>query len=188
MVFLLILSVVGLLIVGPARNWTYAVALALEGAALVVAVATSHARADVRRARSVVVAVVAAAWVAAVAAGVVPQWLLLAGGGVRALAIPLALAGGLVRLVGDRGATLQAVAGSLAIYLLIGLTFAWVIGLVARLGSTPYFADGTDGTESTRVYFSFTVMTTTGFGDLTARTRWDARSPSSRCWSASSTS
>ena len=115
-----------------------------------------------------VVAVVAAAWVAAVAAGVVPQWLLLAGGGVLTLAIPLALAGGLVRLVGDRGATLQAVAGSLAIYLLIGLTFAWVIGLVARLGSTPYFADGTDGTESTRVYFSFTVMTTTGFGDLTA--------------------
>jgi len=50
----------------------------------------------------------------------------------------------------------------------IGLTFAWVIGLVARLGPTPYFADGTDGTESTRVYFSFTVMTTTGFGDLTA--------------------
>jgi hypothetical protein len=62
----------------------------------------------------------------------------------------------------------QAVAGALAIYLCIGLTFAWIIGLVARLDSAPYFNSGTDGTESDKVYFSFTVLTTTGFGDLTA--------------------
>jgi hypothetical protein len=167
-VFVLVLTVVALLIIAPARDWSYALAFALESAALVVAIATSHARADVRRMRSAIVAVIAVAWVSTVAAGAIPDWLLLAGGGALTLAIPLALGGGLIRLVTERGATLQAVAGSLAIYLLIGLTFAWVIGLVARLGSAPYFADGTDGTESTRVYFSFTVMTTTGFGDLTA--------------------
>jgi hypothetical protein len=33
-----------------------------------------------------------------------------------------------------------------------------------------YFAQGTDGVQSQRVYFSFTVLTTTGSGDLTART------------------
>jgi hypothetical protein len=30
------------------------------------------------------------------------------------------------------------------------------------------FAEGGDGTQADRVYFSFTVLTTTGFGDFTA--------------------
>jgi hypothetical protein len=167
-VFVLSLIVVGFVIVAPAANWSNAVAFALEGAALVIVVATSRVRADVRRARAVVGTLVAGAWVLAVAAGVLPLWLVLAGGGAVSAAIPLALVGGLVRLLRTRGATLQAVAGALAIYLLAGLAFAWVIGLVARLDPGAYFTSGTDGTASARVYFSFTVLTTTGFGDLTA--------------------
>jgi hypothetical protein len=167
-VFFLVLVVVVVLIVAPADDWTYAAAFALESAALVVVIATSRTRAAVRRARSALTAAVAAAWVLAVAAGAVPVVLMQVAGGLLSMLIPLTLVGGLLRLVRARGVTLQAVAGSLAIYLLLGLAFAWVIGLAARLGSTPYFATGTDGTESTRVYFSFTVLTTTGFGDLTA--------------------
>ena len=34
----------------------------------------------------------------------------------------------------------------------------------------PYFAQHTSGTEGDRVYFSFTVLTTTGFGDFSAAT------------------
>ena len=37
--------------------------------------------------------------------------------------------------------------------------------------SGPYFASGTDATQSARVYFSFTTLTTTGFGDYTAAKR-----------------
>ncbi len=48
--------------------------------------------------------------------------------------------------------------------------FAWVIGIITRLDSAWYFAQHTDGTESQRVYFSFTVLTTTGFGDFSAAT------------------
>ena len=33
------------------------------------------------------------------------------------------------------------------------------------------FASGTDGTQNARVYFSFTTLTTTGFGDYTAANR-----------------
>jgi hypothetical protein len=39
---------------------------------------------------------------------------------------------------------------------------------VIHLGDAAYFADGTDGTESQRAYYSLTVLTTTGFGDFTA--------------------
>jgi hypothetical protein len=170
-VFLLVLAVVVLLIVAPADDWTYATAFALESAALVVVIATSRTRAAIRRARSAATASAAAAWVLAVAAGVVPLLVVQAAGGLVTMLIPLTLVGGLLRLVRARGVTLQAVAGSLAIYLLLGLAFAWVIGLAARLDNGPYFATGTDGTESSRVYFSFSVLTTTGFGDLTAGTQ-----------------
>jgi len=60
--------------------------------------------------------------------------------------------------------------GLLAIHLSIGLLFAGITGFVAHAGSSNYFAQGTSGNESDDVYFSFAVMTTTGFGDLSAAT------------------
>jgi hypothetical protein len=167
-VFVLTLIVVAFLIIAPASDWSHACAFALEGAALIVVVATSRARADVRRVRALAGALVSGAWVLAVGLGLPPAWLVLALGGVVSLVIPLALVGGVLRLVRGYGATLQAVTGALAIYLLVGLAFAWFIGLVARLDPGPFFTSGTDGTEGARVYYSFTVMTTTGFGDMTA--------------------
>jgi ion channel len=77
---------------------------------------------------------------------------------------------GLLRLLREGGVTVQAVAGALAIYLSLGLLFAWIIGFITHVDSTLYFAQHTDGTEGDRLYFSFTVLTTTGFGDFSAAT------------------
>jgi hypothetical protein len=166
-VLLLTLTMLVFIIVAPASDWSRAVTVALEAGSLVIVVATSRDRRQRRRARALTVAAGGALFVAAVAAGVVPAAVVSFVGGALALGIPLALVGGLIRLVRDHGVTLQVVAGALAIYVLIGLMFAYVIGAAARLGSHAYFAQGTDGTESTRLYFSLTVLTTTGFGDLT---------------------
>jgi hypothetical protein len=97
-----------------------------------------------------------------------PTWVELAGGAALSVAIPHALVGGLVRLNPPRRVTLQAVAGALGIYLLIGLAFASAVGVLARLDSSPYFENGDAASQRNRVYYSFTVLTTTGFGDLTA--------------------
>jgi Ion channel len=169
-VFVLALATVVWLVVAPAADWSRAVAFAIESAALVLVLATSRSRADVRLARALVGALAAAGLVAAIAAGALPAWAELAVAGLLSLAIPWALVGGLLRLVRAQGVRLQAVAGGLAIYLLVGLAFAWAIGLVAELSAQAYFSNGTDATQSARVYFSFTVLTTTGFGDLTAAT------------------
>jgi hypothetical protein len=158
------------LILTPGTDWSRAVACALESAALIIVIATSRERAGVRRLRAAAGVLAGTALVLAIGTGTLPYALVLATGGLLTVAIPFVLVGGLLRLVRVRGVTLQAVAGSLAIYLLLALAFAWLIALVATLGSAPYFADGTDGTQSSRVYFSFTVLTTTGFGDLTAAT------------------
>jgi hypothetical protein len=157
-------------IVAPPGTVTRAVAVALEAAALLVAVVTSRDRPARRRKRALAIAVGGGAFVVAVAAGVVPLVAVSLVAGTLALAIPLALVGGLIRLARSKGVNVQVVAGALAIYMLTGLLFAFAIGVAAKLGSHAYFAQGTDGTESTRLYFSFTVLTTTGFGDLSPAT------------------
>jgi hypothetical protein len=75
---------------------------------------------------------------------------------------------GIVRLVRARGVTLQAVAGALTTYLLIGLEFALIIRVIVGLSPHPYFGQVTNGvvTQSQEIYFSFTTLTTTGYGDL----------------------
>src|SRR3954447_20766927 len=154
------------LIVAPGTDWSRAAALLIEGLALIVAIATSHEVATIRRARTLAASVVAAAVVAGAAAGAISPTVAFAIGGALALAIPLALVGGLLRLIRGSGVTVQAVAGALAIYLLIGLLFAWVVAFVAHVDSSPYFANGQ--VDAPAVYYSFTVLTTTGFGDFTA--------------------
>jgi len=61
----------------------------------------------------------------------------------------------------------QSVLGAICIYLLIGMDFTFVYGAAAALGSGDFFADGTDGTPSLRLYFSYATLTTVGYGDYT---------------------
>jgi hypothetical protein len=114
-----------------------------------------------------VVGIAAALVILGVATDVFSPGVTFAIGGIIAVAIPVSLIRGLLRLILEQGVTLRAVAGALAIYLLIGMGFAFLVGLVAELGSGPYFAQGTNGNEAVWAYFSFTVLTTTGFGDYT---------------------
>ena len=47
-----------------------------------------------------------------------------------------------MRLIRDEGVTIQAVAGALAIYLLVGLLFASAISFAATVESGSFFAQG----------------------------------------------
>jgi hypothetical protein len=64
----------------------------------------------------------------------------------------------------------QTVFGAIAVYLVIGIVFALVMTLAARFSGTPYFAQGSDGTMSQRIYFSYVTLATLGYGDLTPAT------------------
>ena len=169
-VFLLTLTVVVFVIAAPSADWSRAVTLAIEGAALVVAVATARERERVRYRRALVVGAVMIVLIVGVATGTVSEELTAALLALVTAAVPVAIVGGAVRLLRERGVTVQAVAGALAIYLSIGLVFAWIISFITHIDSAAYFAQNTSGTEGDRVYFSFTVLTTTGFGDFSAAT------------------
>jgi hypothetical protein len=166
-VFFLTVVLLVFIIIAPNERWSRTVAIAIESAALVLAIATSRAREDVRHASALAVGVAAVLVILGVATGVFSPGVTFAIGGIIAVAIPISLSRGLLRLVLEQGVTLRAVAGALTIYLLIGLGFGFLVGLIAELGSGPYFAQGTNGSEAVWAYYSFTVLTTTGFGDFT---------------------
>jgi hypothetical protein len=169
-VFLLILSLVGFSIVAPTTSWARALEVALAAAALMVVVGTSRARAPARRQRAVLVGTFAVAMIAAVATDAFSLTLTFAVFSLVLAAIPISIAGGLLRLTRAEGVTIQAVAGALTIYLSIGLVFASLITFVSHLQGTPFFAQPGAVTNGDEVYYSYTVLTTTGFGDYTART------------------
>lgn len=156
-------------VLAPDAAWARATAVAIEGVAFTIVMATSRGRLEVRRTRASVVGVPVAVLVVLIAAGIVPRGLAFLIAGLLAFAIPGALVGGLVRLVRQQGITARAIAGALTIYLYVGLLFAWMIGFISAVESRPYFVQGDPGPGG-RVYFSFATLTTTGYGDYTAAT------------------
>jgi hypothetical protein len=169
-VFLLTLTLLVFVIVAPGEDWSRATGCALQWLALLTVVATSRASSNVRRPVAIVLLGLTSFTVVGEAAGALPDAVLFGISGLLSAAIPLALVGGLMRLVRAHGVTPQAVAGALTLYLLLGLVFAWVIGFIAKVDTTHYFAQTANPSTSQIVYFSFTVLTTTGFGDLSAAT------------------
>jgi hypothetical protein len=85
-----------------------------------------------------------------------------------ALAPPAIIVGVLRSLREKQAVTVEAVLGVLCVYILLGMFFAALYGTIEHLGSGSFFAQGTKATVSNCLYFSFTTLTTVGYGDLTA--------------------
>lgn len=64
--------------------------------------------------------------------------------------------------------TLQSIFGAISAYMIIGLMFAAVYGAMYRFGGDTFFAQRAAGNSKTFQYFSFTTLTTLGYGDYTA--------------------
>lgn len=74
------------------------------------------------------------------------------------------------RVLSHERVTLQTIAGAVSAYLLIGMMFATLYGLVAVAGPDPFFAGGQRPNPELLQYFSLTTLTTLGYGDLTPAT------------------
>lgn len=71
------------------------------------------------------------------------------------------------RVLSHSVVTLQSIFGALSAYMILGLMFAAVFGAMNRFGGT-FFAGGEPANLNTLQYFSFTTLTTLGYGDFTA--------------------
>ncbi len=72
------------------------------------------------------------------------------------------------RVLAKPTVTIQSIYGALSAYLIIGLMFAASYAAIQRLEPSHFFADNEPVNTQTLQYFSFTTLTTLGYGDFTA--------------------
>jgi Ion channel len=60
----------------------------------------------------------------------------------------------------------RTILGAISVYAILGLLFTFVYGTVERLQGEPLFGEVADPQNSDFIFFSFTTLTTTGYGDL----------------------
>lgn len=148
--------------------WAQLTTAALTLAALVLAVRTSRPTRRMQRAVRVVAGVGAVVTVVTLltlpradAIGAIDATF--------ALVLLFTLVVVLARVLEHRTVTLHSIAAALSGYLLLGMMFTHVFGVIAWL-DPPFFADGDAVDGRALQYFSFTTLTTLGYGDLTAAT------------------
>ena len=93
-------------------------------------------------------------------AGVADLW--------KALVLLLTAAMIVRRVLAKPTVTIQSIYGALSAYLIVGLMFAACYAAIQQLGRTSFFADNQPVNAQTLQYFSFTTLTTLGYGDFTA--------------------
>jgi Ion channel len=156
----------------PDTDLTRVVIIWLQAATLVVSVRIARAGRRIARAAAALAGLIAlAAPVVWAVHGSVPDRTTFVVTGLLVGVAPMVIAAGLVRdMVESREVTLETLSGVLSIYLLAGMFFSFVYSAVDALGDEAFFEELADPERSDFLYFSYTTLTTTGFGDLTAAT------------------
>ena len=163
---LLILLVASFIALGSTDRWARALAALLQLAALVVAFLATRLARDHR----VLAALSVSAVLSVLLTGVLDRSGVPAGIGEAAsfvvlLAILVAV---LDRVLRHRRVTLQTLFGAVCAYFLIGLMFSSLYGVLDAFSTEPIFGEAV--ARSVYSYFSFTTLTTVGFGDYTVKT------------------
>ena len=137
---------------------------------LLLALSTGEAKPKVMQAAMLLAACVVLASVVEAANGNIDgRATRIANGLLVGLAPPAIIIGVIRGLRARQAVTLEAVFGVLCVYLLLGMFFAFVYGSIDHVGGGSFFAGGQQATVSRCLYFSFSTLTTAGFGDFTAQ-------------------
>ena len=164
LVLLLVLLIYVLASVISNRGWPAVLLTAVMGATSVVALTSSHARPlFVRRALWLAVLAVALATIAAIAGG--RQWLS-AANFVNICLLTAAMAAVLRRVVTSGRVSSRTILGAISIYASLGILFTWAYGMVDRIEGGGFFGHVAGIQGSDFLFFSYTTLTTTGYGDL----------------------
>jgi hypothetical protein len=122
------------------RTAHVAIALAIGGSAVAVTLALTHS--------------------ADTGAGVANLW--------TALVLLFAVVLIVRRILSQPVVTMQSIFGAVSAYMILGLMFASLYAAMNRFGAGAFFAGRSPGNIKTFQYFSFTTLTTLGYGDFTA--------------------
>lgn len=151
----------------PGR-WGQVAVSALLGVTLVFALRVAEVRPRVLRPLAAAIVVLVTLSIAEALAGKESTLALQISNLLLVTLAPPAIVIGTFRLLRARNRiTVEAVLSVLCLYLLLGMFFAFLYALIARVDGS-FFAQDIAVTGPRCLYFSFVTLTTVGYGDLTA--------------------
>jgi hypothetical protein len=146
------------------RGWQAVILVLATSATSIVALTSSHSsQRAVRGAISVSALTIALAVVAAVSGAHV--WLNLASTMQIGL-LAVSMAAVLRRVVSTAEVGSRTILGALSVYAVMGILFTYLYGTIDRVQSTPFFEGHPSPDGSDFIFFSYTTLTTTGYGNL----------------------
>jgi len=146
------------------RGWTAVLISLSVSATSIVALVSSHSQPQAVRAAIWVSALVTLFTVIA-ATTETHLWLNFASG-IQIVLLALAMAAVLRRVVTTAEVGSRTILGALSVYAVLGLIFTYLYGTIDRLQSTPFFEGHQTPDGSDFIFFSYTTLTTTGYGNL----------------------
>jgi Ion channel len=153
----------------PASDGSRFATIVLQAATLVAAVRASGVhRRGLRVAALLAVAAVVASLITWLIRGDIPPAPAAIVNGLLVAVAPVAIARGLLRDLSEQGGvTTATLAGVLSIYLLAGMLFSFLYGVIGAIDPDSLFAQIHTSDREDQLYFSFVTLCTVGYGDLT---------------------
>jgi hypothetical protein len=146
------------------RGWTSVVLTVATSATSVVALTSSHARGPaVRIAVVLSVLTVGLAMIGAAAGN--HDWLNLATL-IQVSLLTVAMGAVLRRVVMAPEVGSRTILGALSVYAVLGILFTFLYGVIDRVQGGPFFEGHAHPASSDFLFFSYTTLTTTGYGNL----------------------
>jgi len=164
LVLLLVLTTYVLASLLSNRGWPAVILTVATSATSVVSLTSSHARTTLVRA-AVILSGLAIALAAVSATTGQHIWLNVASL-IQIGLLSVAMAAVLRRVVTSTEVSFRTILGAISVYTVLGLLFSFAYGTIARIQEGPFFQGVVHPQGSDFLFFSYTTLTTTGYGDL----------------------
>jgi hypothetical protein len=164
LVLILVLTTYVLASVVNNRGWAAVLLTLSTSATSIVALTGSHARPRVvRRAVAVAGLAILLAMASATFGG---RLCLNIASFLEIGLLVVAMAAVLRRVLLSDSVSSRTILGAISVYTALGLVFTWAYGLIDRIEGGGFFGETVQTQGSDFVFFSYTTLTTTGYGDL----------------------
>ena len=146
------------------HGWEAVVLSLMTSATSVVALTSAHAKPRMVRAAVLISALTVL--LAIVAAASDAQLWLNISSAIQVLLLAVAMGAVLRRVIATAGMDSRTILGAISVYTVLGLLFTFLYVFVSRVQNGPFFEGHPHPGGSDFIFFSYTTLTTTGFGDL----------------------
>jgi Ion channel len=164
LVLILVLTTYVLASVLGNKGWAAVLLTLSTSATSIVALTSSHAQPRiVRRALLVAALAILLAMASAAFGG---RLCLNIASFLELLLLAVAMGAVLQRVLTSDSVSSRTILGAISVYTTLGILFTWAYGLIDRIEGGGFFGEGVQAHGSDFLFFSYTTLTTTGYGDL----------------------